>query len=367
MKKFGLSVAIAVLVVSMLAVGCAKSAPSPTPPTELPYYQGKVITIVVSYSPGGGTDLNARLLAIYLKKYIPGNPTIVVRNMPGGGNTIGANYGWSAKPDGLTWLQAAGGNQMNNILRPAGVDHKLEEMHPILSTPQGLVYYTKPGIITEPKDIMTAKGLIWGHQAATTGTPSGFIWAKELLGFETEKMIFGYGGSGPSRLAFIQGESNICGDNTIAYNAHMKSYADKGEAVPIFHVGVLDASGNVVREASAPDVPTVKELYKQVYGKDPSGPVWEANKLITGIRSFSQTTLLPKGTPEDILDILRKAVMELVEDEDFLEAARMSDPNVTYRLGEELVNSYPAGVSAPTDVVQFMREVLAEKYDVVFD
>ncbi|TMA78788.1 MAG: hypothetical protein E6J74_41315, partial [Deltaproteobacteria bacterium] len=67
------------------------------------FYQGKTITIVVASTVGGGYDLWARLTARHIVKYIPGHPSIVVQNMPGAGNIIGANYVYGvAKPDGLT-------------------------------------------------------------------------------------------------------------------------------------------------------------------------------------------------------------------------------------------------------------------------
>jgi tripartite-type tricarboxylate transporter receptor subunit TctC len=67
------------------------------------FYQGKTITLVVSSTAGGGYDLWARLTAQHIVKHIPGNPAIVVQNMPGAGNIIGANYVYGvAKPDGLT-------------------------------------------------------------------------------------------------------------------------------------------------------------------------------------------------------------------------------------------------------------------------
>ncbi|HMA81775.1 MAG TPA: hypothetical protein VKR81_12835, partial [Candidatus Binatia bacterium] len=56
------------------------------------YFEGQTITIVVGYKPGGGYDQYARLLAKHLPKYIPGSPTIIVQNMPGGGSVIAANY-----------------------------------------------------------------------------------------------------------------------------------------------------------------------------------------------------------------------------------------------------------------------------------
>ena len=70
---------------------------------QTPFYQGKTITMVVASTVGGGYDLWARLTARHIVKHIPGHPSIVVQNMPGAGNIIGANYVYGvAKPDGLT-------------------------------------------------------------------------------------------------------------------------------------------------------------------------------------------------------------------------------------------------------------------------
>ena len=66
------------------------------------FYQDKRITIVVGYSPGGGIDTAGRLMAKHLGRFIPGNPSIIVQNMEGGGGVIAANYIARAKPDGLT-------------------------------------------------------------------------------------------------------------------------------------------------------------------------------------------------------------------------------------------------------------------------
>src|ERR1051325_624096 len=67
------------------------------------FYDGKIIRVIVGSSPGGGYDLWARLTARFIGKYIPGNPQVVVQNMPGGGGLVAANYVYAvSKPDGLT-------------------------------------------------------------------------------------------------------------------------------------------------------------------------------------------------------------------------------------------------------------------------
>ena len=95
---------------------------------QTPFYKGKTITVVVASTASGGYDLWARLMARHIGKHIPGNPSVVVQNMPGAGNIIGANYVYGiAKPDGLT-LGAVNPalTIMANALRVG--DHLLEKL-----------------------------------------------------------------------------------------------------------------------------------------------------------------------------------------------------------------------------------------------
>ena len=333
--------------------------------TAAPNFKGKVIVLVVPTSAGGGTDINGRLISRYLGKFIPGNPTIVIRNMPGAGGLIGANLANAARPDGLTILVTIAGTITQNITRPRGADFKLQEMHPIYAQPEGCVYYIKPGLIKEPKEILTAKGLIFGHNVATGAISSVFIWAKELLGFDC-KMVLGYAGSGPARLAFLAGETNFTGGGTAGHSV-WKTLVDRGEVVTIFQAGILDPSGNIVREKVVPNIPTIAEFYRQIYGKAPSGPVWEVYKLLMGTRTFSQTLLLPPKTPAEMVNICRKAAIDMVKDPKFLDDAEKLAPGGSHLLGEELARIFPAGVSGNPETVKFMKDFFMEKYGVVFE
>ena len=70
---------------------------------EAPFYEGKRVTFLINYTAGGPTDMEGRLVARHLGKHIPGNPRIVVKNMPGAGGLAGTNFmGEVARPDGLT-------------------------------------------------------------------------------------------------------------------------------------------------------------------------------------------------------------------------------------------------------------------------
>lgn len=364
-KKFYLLITIG-LALSIIAFWLGYGPSFAEAATQRPYYQGKVITFVVPPAAGGGTDIFARTVARHFGKFIPGNPGIVIRNMPGAGETIGANYAWAAKPDGLTFLVTSGSHPMTNMLRPKGTDFKLEQMHPIFSSSVGQVYFTRPAVIRKPKDIMTAKGLIFGHESPTITTTGTFVWVKELLGFEC-KMVFGYGGSGPANLAFLANEITITGGTTVTYNGVIKRYVERGEVVPVFQGGLLNADGNVVKEPAAPDVPTPDMLYREVYGKAPSGNVWEVCRLMAGNGTYNKTLLLQKDTPQDIISTCRKAAIELNKDPRFLEELEKISPGAPRHVGEELVRAYPKGVTGPPELLQFMKKFLIEKYDIKFD
>src|SRR4051812_3114489 len=89
--------------VSTFAFGLLVAASAFSAKAAEPYYAGKTITIIVGYGAGGGYSSYAHILSRYLVRHIPGNPTVIVRQMPGGGSLIAANYIYNvSKPDGLT-------------------------------------------------------------------------------------------------------------------------------------------------------------------------------------------------------------------------------------------------------------------------
>jgi tripartite-type tricarboxylate transporter receptor subunit TctC len=355
----GSVVAVLALIFMFSGIPAAQSAVS---------FKGKVAVFVVGFGPGGGTDLFSRMIGRHIGRHLPGKPSIVIRNMGGAQGMIAANYVYAAaKPNGLTLFACSGSNVMANILRPKGVVHKLEKMHPIYSAPIGSLAVVKPGMIKEPKDIMNAKGLIFGHTGPTGGSGSVFLWARELLGFPVDRWIWGYDGSGASRRAFLSGEINTNATTTISYWGALKAFVDKGEVVPVFQSGILDENRKVVREPAAPDIPTAAALYEQVKGKKPSGSVWRAYKLIVGQTTFGKALLLPPKVPADVVAVWRKAAIDMTKDPKFLKDAAKLIPNAPHMTGRSLAKNYPSGVSGPPDLIRFMRKVLEEKHNVIFE
>src|SRR4051812_1279514 len=80
-------------------------------------FKGKTIDVIMGSAAGGGTDGTTRLVGTYLEKYLPGNPTMRYRNVPGGHGTKGLNYFAKAKPDGLTWAGGSSSHTDPSALR----------------------------------------------------------------------------------------------------------------------------------------------------------------------------------------------------------------------------------------------------------
>ncbi|MDI7261098.1 MAG: hypothetical protein QME90_14415 [Thermodesulfobacteriota bacterium] len=333
--------------------------------TAADYYKGQVITFLVPTSAGGGADIWARLISNNLGQFIPGNPTIVVRNMPTSAGVVAGNLAWHAKPDGKTLLFCLNKIFISNMLRTQGAEYYLEKMHPVYAAPFGVTFYFKPGLVPEPKDIVKTKGLIWAQSPPTGGTSIVWVFAKAVLGFES-KDVMGYGGSGPSRLAFITGEANCTGDGSDGYVTSWKGDIERGTAVALFQSGKLDADGNVVKESHLPPIPTVKEIYEQIYGKAPSGPSWVVYKLLLGCRAYDNSTLMPPTTKPEYVRIIRKAFEDMAKDPKFLKEADRLAKGAIHIVGEPLTRGYAARISGSPETIEFMKKYLSEKYDVRF-
>src|SRR5919106_4992483 len=97
-------------VARILAIAAAiLAAPDAARPESAPFYQGKQVTIVAGFTAGGTYDATARLYAGYLGKHLAGNPSVIVRNMPGSGSLVATNHLYNAAPKDGTTLAVIGG------------------------------------------------------------------------------------------------------------------------------------------------------------------------------------------------------------------------------------------------------------------
>ena len=350
----------------LAAGGLAATHSSPAAAAD---FAGKSITFIIPFGVAGGSDVWGRFVATYLSKYLKGNPTVVVKNQPGGGSVGGANFfAATAKPDGLTILGTSGSTQFPYLLGEPRVKYEYKDMRLILAGPTGGVAYisAKSGV-KSLKDLPSLKGKkqFYASQGVTSLDLVPLLGFR-LLGLEVQH-VTGFPGRGEGRLAFERGEASIDYQTTSAYLRSSMPLVKKGEAIPLFSWGVLDGNGNLVRDPNFADLPHFEEAYEIVHGKKPSGIEWEAMRafLIAGFPA-QKLLVLPKGTSDDIVETYRAAVRAMIKDPEYLakrDATIGEYEQVTDAAGEKL---YQSGTTISPEARKWVQEFLNKEYKVTF-
>lgn len=303
-----------------LALGAAAAVSFAGPAAAEVSFEGKTIEWIIPFSAGGGSDTWARFNAPLLGKYLPGNPTVVVVNEPGGGSTKGSNlFAARAKPDGLTILGTSGSTQFPYLLGDPRVRYEYADWKIVMAAPTGGVVYTSPSTgVTKTDEIAKLVGqkLIYASQGATSLDLVPLLGFK-LMGLDVQH-VFGFKGRGDGRLAFERGETNIDYQTSSAYIKNVQPLVEAGTAVPLFSWGVLDDDGNLVRDPTFPDLPDFGEAYKSMTGNAPSGPEYDAYfAFFTAGFPAQKMVFLPKDTSQDIVDAYQAAVTAMKADPDY--------------------------------------------------
>jgi tripartite-type tricarboxylate transporter receptor subunit TctC len=288
-------------------------------------FAGKRIEVIVPFAPGGGTDVYVRALAPHLERYLPGNPTIVVRNVPGARGIPGANqFEARAKPDGLEIIAASASTVANFVFQKSKVDYHMDKWEPVLLSPQGAVVYAAASLgLTGPSDVAKLKGkeLVFGGQSAASAELRAIL-TFELLGLKP-KYVWGMN-RGPVRLAFERGEMNINYDSTPGYLKGAYQLVKAGKAVPLYALGVLDDKGNLARDPNFADMPNFAEAYELMHGKKPSGQGYEAwLSVMKMLVMLNKGLYLPTGTPKPVQAVWQNAVKQMLGDPEFEKSAGM--------------------------------------------
>jgi len=315
-KRVGFLIA-AVLTLSLFS-GASHAAQS--------FFEGKTVRIIVGFSAGGGFDAYSRAIARQLGKHIPGNPTVIVENMPGAGSLILANHMFKvAKPDGLTIGNFHGYQILNQVVESPGVDFDARKFEwlgvPVQDT--GACALTKASGITSLEKWKDGSRTV--KLGATSPGDATYISArilKEVLGLPVQ-VITGYKGTSDIRIAAESGE--VAG-GCWQWESIKPTWRNALEAGDV--VVVLQMIPKPHPELSK--VPLALSLAKN-----------DEERLLLKVaihdpNSITRPYSLPPGTPRDRVQLLRKAFMDTMKDSEFLSEARKSSLDLAPLSGEEV-------------------------------
>jgi tripartite-type tricarboxylate transporter receptor subunit TctC len=308
---------------TVLIAALGVSAPVAAQPGDV--YAGKTLRVIVGLEAGGTVDTLARAFSVYLRKHIPGNPAIVVQNMPGAGGWNATNYLYErAAPDGLTILYGPW-DPLAQALGDQGLRARYQDFEYLGGTGDVRVIYARtdllPGGLKAPRDIVKADNVILG--ALNNTDISGLLphLALDVLGVK-HKMIVGYRGGNDVFLAVQRGEVNVHSTSISTFRSRNSGFIKSGQGigiaylVPVFEPGDISSYmlSNDVKEM--PDFPA---LYREIHGKVPSGPTWDAlNWLTRQTGEMTYVGFAPRGTPAPNVAALAQAFSLASRDPDFI-------------------------------------------------
>ncbi len=334
---------ISVLMTGLFTAGTALAA------DVSEFYKGKTINIIVPAGPASGYDIYARLMSEHFPRHMPGNPTVIVQNMPGAGGVKAARYfSTVGKTDGTELLLSP---------QTIGTDEALGLLGDTVDVASfnwiGRFTTNVPvGVASAASGVKTAQELK-DREVVFAGTSARspaivFPTALNVLAGTKMKIVSGFDDTRQTFLAMLQGEVDGLVLGWAGLKSSNKDLLDKGELVVLFQ-------GTATPHPDLPEVPTIVDLAEGEANKT-------AMRFIASSSEIGRSIAAHPDVPQDRLDALREAFVAMLADPEFIKDAETRNMELVASSGyEELdaVISQTLGVDA--SVIALVKETLGLK------
>jgi tripartite-type tricarboxylate transporter receptor subunit TctC len=322
-----------------LAVICGLAAEPVAAQTPEEFYKGKTITIVLGHPPGGSYDLYARLAADHMRRFIPGNPNIIVQHRPGGGGVAAVRWFYAQAPrDGTAmglFTETIGHTQ---LLTPEQGKWKVEEMSYIGSfAPSNAAFVIRKNAPTVSVDGMRKQQVTVACTGVNSQSYQYPASLKELGGFKFT-IVCGYPGSAEVMLAIHRAEADMFSGSWHVWRATQQAGLSDGSLIPVIQ-------GGLKRTRDLPKVPLMQELVDDPRKK-------KIIEFISAGSAIGRALIAPSNVPADRIATLRTAFDKLVQDPAFRADAAKRSADLEPAPGA-VVQGYSDGIAkAPKDVIE---------------
>ena len=303
----------------------------------------------MSSSPGGGNDTYSRLLARHIGRHIPGNPTIIVQNMPGAGGIRAASYlARKARRDGTVMEQLNWGVWNWQVVGDPRGQFDFNKMHAIgvIVIENGLIYSRKDRFTSLDeikKSGKLARVGISGNQS------SGFVLGNILEKLRGEKLfeyVFGYPGARQYSLALRQGEVDVSGNVTSSFLDQLGDMWKGGELVMLAQTGTVEGK----KSPEFPNAPLLESLAKTEKQKN----LVRATFLLS---RYGRPYALPPGVPADRVALMRKAFDDTMNDPKFRSEAKKLKRPVRPTSGPALQKMWKDSLAASPEDKAIVKQI----------
>jgi tripartite-type tricarboxylate transporter receptor subunit TctC len=328
-----------------LALTASLSAAPAKSQTAEDFFKGKKIDMIIGYSAGGTYDLYARLIARQMGNYLPGNPVIVPRNMPGGGSRTAVTWLYTAAPRDGSVLATA---DQSLAVEQAMGDKQLK-----IDTRE-LIYIGNPAadnnttaiLSTSPvKNIEDAKRIEIPLGATGGSTSSQYPKAMNALLGTKFKIITGYPGGNDINLAMERGEVAGRGSNSWgAWKSTRPQWVSEGKLTILVQIGLF----------KAPDLPNVPLLMDLAKNEEDRAVL----KLLSASTTIGRPIFTTPGVPDDRVKLLRSSFDRMMKDAAFLDVAKKENLDIQPVSGEEMQRIVADIVATPPKIAARLQEII---------
>jgi tripartite-type tricarboxylate transporter receptor subunit TctC len=316
------------------------------PASAADFYQGKTLTIIVGFSPGGGFDRNARLLGRYIGDHIPGKPGIVVQNMPGAGSLKSVKHLLTIAPKDGTVIDTFNFGligQSRLTPKKVPVDFRKVAWIGSISRDQSVCYAWHTLGVKTMADLQKRKNVHIGLTAPGANEDIHTHILKNIFHVDVHQ-VGGYPGSAEERLAIERGElDGGCG----AWSSIPPAWIAGHLTSPVYR------SLKYVPSDLPKDVPYVMDIA-------PNDRDRAIIRVLISGGEVGRPYIAPPEVPADRVKILREAFAATVKDARFLADANKSRLPVSPAVGQEAVETVDAIYAAPDDIVDAARRVITQ-------
>ncbi len=315
-----------------------------SPASAADFYQGKQIRLIAGFPAGNDYDLGARVLVKYLPKYIPGQPSIIVQNLPQAASVAAANYLYAQAPrDGTVF-----GTFSRNIVNDALTGQPNLDLDPrrfiwlgATSRPARVCvrWFTAP--VKTPADLFTQEFIVG---AAGTGSSLAILPTvlNHVLGTKF-RIVEGYQGMGDTMLAVQRGELQGACASYQQFRVDEQLISDgkltfllRAEEAPITEI---------------PDVPSIFEYAKTEEQR-------QLMRFVFSSTEFGRPYVFPPDVPEDRVGIMRKAIAAAAQDPQLLAEAARIKMDMTYTPPERLEGLVDQLYRTPPALIETIKAIL---------
>lgn len=316
------------------------------------FYKGKTLTIYVGLSAGGGYDTNARLVGRHIGKYIPGNPTVAVRNMPGAGGLVMTNHVINVAPkDGLHMGAPQRGVPMEPILGHASKAKfdplTMNWIGSVNSDTSVAIVHSRTGIKSW-EDLRTRETIIAGTGVGTESVTVPYI-LRNLMGLRY-RVIAGFPGGSEMNLAMERGE--VDGRGTFSFTSlkpHFKDWVESGRYIILYQQGLR-------KHKAIPNVPLITDL---TYDPD----IKRMLRVQFTAFELGRPLFVAPGVPADRVEALRKAFDETVKDKQLLAEAEKGGLEIDPVSAKEMVDLLREVYATPKELIARLGKASQQQPD----